>query len=77
MHPGVEPSPANTNSRPKNGQIKLFMRPKQNWTKEGLLKHIIELVVSKDEVNAYISLPLITVLINTAEGCASIPPDLG
>ena len=61
MHPGVEPAPANTNSRPKNGQITLFMRPKQNWTKEGLLKHIIELVVSEDEVNAYISLPLITV----------------
>src|SRR5882724_4136848 len=63
MHPGVEPAPANTNSGPKNGQITSFMRPKQNWTKEGLLEHIIELVVSEDEVNAYIYLPLITMLI--------------
>ena len=36
--------------------------------KEGLLKHIIELVVSEDEVNTYISLPLITVLINNVVG---------
>jgi hypothetical protein len=44
------------------------MRPKQNWTKEGLLEHIIELVVAEDEVNAYTSLPLITMLINTVVG---------
>jgi hypothetical protein len=68
MHPGIEPAPANTNSGPKNGQITSFLRPKQNWMKEGLLEHIIELVVAEDEVNAYISLPLITVLINTAVG---------
>ena len=68
MHPGVEPVPANTNSGPKNGQIMSFMKPKQNWMKEGLLEHIIELVVSEDEVNTYISLPLITVLINNVVG---------
>ena len=44
------------------------LKPKQNWMKEGLLKHIIELVVSEDEVNTYISLPLITVLINNVVG---------
>jgi hypothetical protein len=54
MYPGVEPAPDNSNNGPKNGQITLFMRPKQNWTKEGLLEHIIELVVVEDQVNAYI-----------------------
>ena len=57
MYPGVEPPPEDTNGELKLAQITSFMRPKQNWTKEGLLEHIIELVVAEDEVNAYIYPP--------------------
>jgi len=57
MYPGVEPPLEDTNGKPKLAQITSFMRPKQNWTKEGLLEHIIELVVAEDKVNAYISAP--------------------
>jgi hypothetical protein len=27
------------------------MKPKQNWTQEGLLEHVIELVVAEDKVS--------------------------
>jgi len=46
-----------TNGKPKISQIMWFMSPKQNWMKEGLLEHIIELVVAEDKLNAYISGP--------------------
>ena len=55
MYPRVNLPVEDTNSKPKLAQITSFMRPKQNWTKQGLLEHIIELVVAEYEVDAYIS----------------------
>lgn len=48
MYPGVKPVEGIKEVRDAN--ISSFMKPKQNWTKEGLLEHIIELVVAEDEV---------------------------
>jgi hypothetical protein len=49
MYPGVKPAEEATNEA-CDTNITSFMKPKQNWTKEGLLEHIIELVVAEDKV---------------------------
>ena len=49
--------PKTPTAKPKLAQITSFMRPKQNWMKEGLLEHIIELIIAEDKVSAYISAP--------------------
>jgi hypothetical protein len=51
MYPGVEPPPEPTTEGPQNAQITSFMQSKPSkWTKEGLLEHIVELVVVEDKV---------------------------
>jgi len=51
MYPGVEPSPKHTTEGPQNVKITPFMQSKPpKWTKEGLLEHIVELVVLEDKV---------------------------
>jgi hypothetical protein len=56
MYPGVEPMQDPATEGQKNAQITTFMRAKPSkWTKEGLLEHIIELIVVEDKVCAQIS----------------------
>jgi hypothetical protein len=51
MYPGVEPAQEPTNEGQKDTQITSFMQSKPSkWTKEGLLEHIVELVVVEDKV---------------------------
>lgn len=52
MHPGVENIPVDTKGGPRDGDISKFMRPASKWTKEGLMEHLIELVVVEDKVCA-------------------------
>ena len=47
----VEPAQDPATEGQQNAQITFFMQAKPSkWTKEGLLEHIIELVVVKDKV---------------------------
>jgi len=56
MYPGVEPTQYPTTQGQKNAQIMSFMRAKPSkWTKEGLLEHIIELIVVEEKVCVQIS----------------------
>jgi hypothetical protein len=51
MFPGVEPPTEEQNSgQLKDGDISAFMQLSPKWSKEGLLEHIIELVVVEDKV---------------------------
>ena len=51
MYPGVEPAQEPATEGRQNAQITSFMQARPSkWTKEGLLKHIIELVVVEDKV---------------------------
>jgi len=51
MYPGVEPNQELATDGQNNAQITLFMQAKPSkWTKEGLLEHIIELIVVEDKV---------------------------
>ena len=51
MYPGVELLLKLTTEGPQNAKITSFMQSKlPNWTKEGLLEHIVELVVVEDKV---------------------------
>lgn len=52
MHNSAQPEKEDTNSGPKDADIKSFMKPgPQAWSREGLLEHITELVVAEDEVH--------------------------
>ena len=51
MYPGVELLSDPTTEGQRDGQITSFMQSKPSkWTKEGLLEHIVELVVVEDKV---------------------------
>lgn len=51
MYPGVEPNQELATDGQNNAQITSFMQAKPSkWTKEGLLEHIIELIVVEDKV---------------------------
>ena len=51
MYPGVEPANDITTEGQRDAQITSFMQPRPSkWTKEGLLEHIVELVVAEDKV---------------------------
>jgi len=51
MYPGVEPAQEPATEGRQNAQITSFMQARPSkWTKEGLLEHIIELVVVEDKV---------------------------
>jgi len=51
MYPGVEPAQEPATEGQQNAQITSFMQARPSkWTKEGLLEHIIELVVVEDKV---------------------------
>jgi len=51
MYPGVEPAQEPATEGRQNAQITSFMQAKPSkWMKEGLLEHIIELVVVEDKV---------------------------
>ncbi len=53
MYAGVEPEVLPEDSQLQDGNIMSFMRPKPvKWTKEGLLEHIVELVVVEDKVKS-------------------------
>ena len=52
MFPGVEPEGPPEDCQLRDSNIVSFMRPEPvKWTKEGLLKHLVELVVVEDKVN--------------------------
>jgi hypothetical protein len=51
MYPGVEPAQEPATKGQQNSQITSFIQARPlKWTKEGLLEHIIELVVVKNKV---------------------------
>jgi hypothetical protein len=54
MYPGVEPGVPLDDDQLRDSNITSFMKPKPvKWTKEGLLEHIIELVVVEDKVQIH------------------------
>ena len=51
MYPGVEPANDISTEGHRDAQITSFMQPRPlKWTKEGLLEHIVKLVVAEDKV---------------------------
>ena len=55
MYPGVEPANDITTEGQRDAQITSFMQPRPlKWTKEGLLEHIVKLVVAEDKVCTYV-----------------------